>query len=81
MPSKIIPDGIVKELNNQPTHPDLDADKDDEIRDVVTLIVHNLLDKSAPMEVEKRITVVVGDVANDDKDDGYYDAINSDGKR
>ena len=50
---KILPEVIVKELKKS-TNVDFERDTYDNIRDIVTTIVHNHLNSAAPMDVDKK---------------------------
>ena len=50
---KVIPEAIVKELKKS-TNIDFEKDRYAEIRDIVTTIVHNHMNTSSPMDVEKK---------------------------
>ena len=55
---KILPDMMVKELKKS-TSIDFEKDKYSEIRDVVTTIVHNHMNASAPMYMDKKTVLSI----------------------
>lgn len=56
---KVLPDGIAEELKKS-TNLDFEADRYDEIRDVVTNIVHNHMNTTTLRDVEKRLMAISG---------------------
>ena len=55
---KILPDMMVNELKKS-TNIDFEKFKYSEIRDVVTTIVHNHMNASAPMDVDKKFVMSI----------------------
>ena len=65
---KIMPDVIVKELKKS-TNVNFEKDTYDEIRDIITTIVHNHMNTSSPMDVDKKIMSLSTDNNNSEAPD------------